>query len=147
VSEEDGPDLLLFVAGEPDSGVGQLHNVQSSFTGRLLTTVTPFGRWSFRGDYTPRSSDYEHPPLRDARPWHIPGPQVQCAEMAFVAADAAQKSIGVIDINRPGTQEAFVARWVGPDDVMPVLVRPDGAALRGVEAFVPGRVRRFVRGR
>lgn len=137
-------DLLLFIAGEPGSEVGSMQNVQSSLGLRLLSVAAPIGRWTGRGDYGPKESEYQHPPLTEIRPWHIPAPQIQCADLVFARADKLRKVVGVVDVNRPQGHDALVARWVGPDDVLPVLVRPDGQSLRGVESFTPARLRSFI---
>jgi len=55
--------------------------------------------------------------------------------------------VSIVDVNQPAGFQALVARWVGPNDVLPILVRPDGARLEGIEEFGPRRVRRFIRGK
>ena len=49
-----------------------------------------------------------------------------------------------MDVNRPGEHLDLVHRVVGPNDVLPILLRPDGARLEGTENFVPDVLSRFL---
>jgi hypothetical protein len=95
-----------------------------------------------------RESDgSEASPPSDTRPWFLPRSQETCAEMVIEIAMRERRPLLLVDVNRPGEFRDLVVRWVQPTDVMPLLVRPDGARLEGEENFVPGKVRRFVAGR
>lgn len=91
--------------------------------------------------------EFEQPPLTDRRPWHLPPQQVACIDVVLDAAERERRTVLVIDVNRPEDHQELVDRWVMPNDVMPLLVRPDGRRLDGEENFVPHRVRQFITGR
>jgi hypothetical protein len=67
--------------------------------------------------------------------------------MVLNFVERQHRSLLVVDVNAPGDHRDLVERWVGAEDVLPLLVRPDGRRLGGEENFVPGRVRRFIAGR
>jgi hypothetical protein len=144
-----GGEILLFVAGEPDSGVGSLQKGKTNVFDRLIDTALPFGgHIPVSRSSTPPG---DVPPLgegesstTDDRPWHLPPQQLQCVDMVLSAARHERRQVTVVDVNRAGGQKGLVDRWVGANDVLPLLVRPDGARLEGIEEFVPQRVRRFL---
>jgi hypothetical protein len=142
------PDLLLFVAGEPESQA----SVRKSGAGTVPRLA---GMFLFGGFLPPSARDpkieeqyrtdvYEQPPLFDHRQWHLPPEQLFGLELVLKVAGERKKSVGVIDVDQPGDQQTLVDRWVGPNDVLPVLVRSDGTKLVGVEHFTHGELLRFV---
>jgi hypothetical protein len=137
-----GVDLLLFVAGEPDSGVGSTQDVQTSIAGRLVG--------SFLGGWVSGSSGAKSPTsapqgaLPDGQPWHLPPQQVQATDIVLDAARGKGRTVTIVDVNRPAGNQALVDRWVGQDGVLPLLVRSDGGRLEGIEKFVPRKVRDFI---
>ncbi|MCI4352786.1 MAG: hypothetical protein L3K14_05280 [Thermoplasmata archaeon] len=140
-----GTDLVLFVAGEPDSGVGSTRDVETSIPRNLIGAIVGRRR---RGSEGRRSGPINNSPLpmTDHRPWHIPSNQIQCANMVFEIAKGESRRVALVDVNRAAGDQALVDRWVGSDAVLPLLVRRDGARLQGIEEFVPSKVRRLVLG-
>ncbi|MGA8710131.1 MAG: hypothetical protein WB786_02740 [Thermoplasmata archaeon] len=139
-----GDDLLLFVAGEPDSGANSIRLGGVGLLLRWTAMIVPgSGRLGPGGVPTPGSS-FQQPPLTDARPWHLPSQQLICVNMVLEAAEHAGRAVTIVDVDRSGDQQDLVQRWFGPQDVIPLLVRPDGTRIMGVENFSPGKVRRFV---
>jgi hypothetical protein len=70
-----------------------------------------------------------------------------CLQIVLDAAKRQQREVLVVDVDRPGGQHDLVERCVGPEDVLPLLLRSDGARLEGQENFAPAKVRRFIAGR
>jgi len=143
----DANDLVLLVAGEPDSGASAVRLFGVGLLLRWSAMVVPgTGRLGSGG---PASSDsnFDQPPLTEKRPWHLPGQQLICVNMVLDEAERRGRSVTIVDVDRPGDQQSVVDRWFGPQDVVPILVRPDGVRLVGVENFSPEQVRHFVAGR
>lgn len=140
-----GVDLLLFVAGEPDSGVGSTRDVQTSIAGRLAGSF--LGGWVLGPSEAKSSASGDsQAPLPDGQPWHLPPQQVQATDMVLDVARSKGRTVTIVDVNRPAGNQSLVDRWVGPDGVLPLLVRSDGARLEGIEKFAPRKVRDFVDG-
>ena len=144
-------DLILFVAGEPEStpslhnsNVGSLSHLAGFMLGRLA--MPPSSSGSAPGASSPTPSSPGASPLEEA-PWHLPPQQVTCENLVVEVARQRQKTVLVIDVNRPEGQQALIEQWLRPNDVIPLLVRTDGARLDGAENFTPARVRKFVAGR
>ncbi len=76
----------------------------------------------------------------------IPGDQVMCAQRVVDATRKHQKIVRVVDVNATGGTPQFEPEWFGPDDVLPVLVRSDGARLVGAGDFSPRALDRFLSG-
>lgn len=139
-------DLILFVAGEPDSGVGDLRGSGASLLFRWSGMLVPgVGRLGPGGAPSPTSEPGESPPS-EARPWHLPPQQTLCLNLVLELADELEREVTVVDMNQPGGQQALVKRWVGSADVVPILVRPDGARLSGLEQFTASTLRKFILG-
>jgi hypothetical protein len=143
MSRAEKPDLILFVAGEPFSGQDPMRDVQISIVRRTVNVMTG-GSWLDNADHRPRSRDDPPTRLGDERPWHLPPQQILCANLVLKTAQLRRRSVAVVDANRPAGFEDLVQRWVGPNDVLPLLVRPDGARLEGVEDFTSRKVRQFI---
>jgi len=140
-------DLLFFVAGEPDSGANSIRLGGVGLLLRWTTMIVPGAGRLGPGGATPPGTEFEQPPLRDSRPWHLPAQQLICANMVLDAAEHAGRAVTIIDVDRPGDEQPLVERWFGPRDVIPILVRPDGGRIMGAENFSPAKVRRFIQGR
>ncbi|MGA7650046.1 MAG: hypothetical protein ACLP8V_07325 [Thermoplasmata archaeon] len=146
-------DFLLFVAGEPDSGVDSLQKTKSTVVGRFVDAALPFGgRMPISRTSNPPGAIApglgEAPPSESVdRPWHLPRQQLRCVDMVLRIAGRERRRVTVVDTNRATAPQGLVDRWVGPNDVLPLLVGPDGARLEGIEEFVPQKVRQFIVGR
>ena len=143
-------ELLMFVAGEPkttpsvrESGAGAMARVSGMVLG---AGVLPAAEWKAGGAERFNPDKYQAPPLTDTRPWHLPPQQMICLDIVLDVAKQQNKRVTVIDVDRALDRQALVDRWVGPNDVLPLLVRSDGARLGGAENFRAAKVRRFVRG-
>jgi len=141
--------LVLFVAGEPemapsvnDSGAGLLPRLAGSFLvgpAILAKSLRPGA-----DEESPDRRAWEPPPPSDYRHWHLPPSQAACLDVVLEAARRARRPLLVVDVDRPGDQREMVERFVGSEDVLPLLVRPDGARLVGQEHFAPAVVRKFI---
>jgi len=147
LASRGGTDLLLFVAGGPDSQGDSMQDVIPSISARVATVALPVGRWTQPSRRSSSTPGFAQPPLTEDRPWHLPQQQIVCATMVLRIAEETGKQVTVVDVDRPEGSEYLVHQWVGSKDVLPVLVRRDGARMKGVEEFVPQRVRQFMRGR
>ena len=145
MATEGGSDLLLFVAGEPDSGVGSTRDVETSVFRRMVG-VSVGGWWRRAQEGTARLTDSAQPRRTVDPPWHLPPQQTQCVNLVFEIARSAGRRVALVDVNRAAEHQDLVDRLVGSGGVFPLLVRRDGARLQGIEAFVPRKVRRFVGG-
>ncbi|HKN06342.1 MAG: hypothetical protein ABR888_01620 [Thermoplasmata archaeon] len=140
----------LFVAGEPDSGVVSLQKGKTTVFDRVVDTVLPFGgrvpisRSSHPPGDVPPAIGEADPSLTEDRPWHLPRQQLLCVDMVLRAARRQRRTVTVVDVNRASAQQGLVDRWVGPNDVLPLLARADGSRLEGIEEFVPQKVRKFI---
>jgi hypothetical protein len=137
------PDLLLFVAGEPYSGVSDLDGVETSVLGRAGGFVV--GTWVSNTTIRSRDSAVAGTGGAVAPDWHLPRAQTQCAELAVELAREKGLEVLVVDVNRAGALRDLVARWVRADDLFPLLVRPDGSRLEGEDEFIPSKIRKFLR--
>jgi hypothetical protein len=73
-----------------------------------------------------------------------PPDQVMCAQRVLDLAKKAGRAVRLVDVNQPGDDRPLVAQYVGEADLLPLLVRSDGARLEGVEAFTSEAVRTFL---
>ena len=131
-----GPALLLFVGGDPQlaESLGAFPRAFPRLLGFIVPPTLLIG--SARGD----------PPRASEAPWLIPADQLMASERLSEAIRGTPRTVKVIDANQPGDDRALVERYLTPADVLPVLVRPDGARLEGAEAFSPSNLRAFLRG-
>jgi len=81
------------------------------------------------------------------RSWHLPPEQVDCINLVLQLARREGRDVTIVDVDRAEGRQDLIDRWVGADDSLPILVRPDGARLKGIEQFVPRKVRQFIRAR
>lgn len=142
-----GFDLLLFVAGEPDTGPPSLRDSTIPSSVRLIGSIVPLGLVMKAAKPTSTDSEQGRFERSEHPAWHLPPAQIHCVNTVFEIAEEEKRELTVVDVDRPKGRQDLVARWVGPDNVLPLLVRPDGARVEGVENFAPERVRRFIRGR
>jgi hypothetical protein len=148
----NAPDsLVLFVAGEPDT----MPSVRQStvgfgmrFGGQLLggPVYLPKNLRPTGTEPQPGPNELEDPTHAGPRAWHLPPSQMHCLQIVLDSAKRLQREVLVVDVDQPGELEDLVRRWVGPEDVLPLLVRPDGKRLEGQERFDPARVRQFIAG-
>ena len=94
----------------------------------------------------PRAETAAPPSPTEGPPWHLPRPVIRYVNLVLESADRQGRTVTVVDVDRPEGRQDLVERWVGPADVMPILVRPDGARLSGIEQFTAPKVRKFLRG-
>ena len=144
MADPEGKPLLLFVSGETDSGADPFRDVSSSVLSR--TTGMMFGE-AFGGKPA-GSSDWkaaQDPSSRARGQLHLSLEESQCTRLVLEIAADEGRQVTVVDVNRADDHRDLVSRWVGPDELLPLLVRPDGARLAGAEQFVPKGVRRFIR--
>jgi len=80
------------------------------------------------------------------RRWEFPEDVGRCARLAVEIARSMGRDLRIIDVSRPGEDDALVRQWVRPETLLPMLLAPDGRALNGMEAFQPGRLRAFLKG-
>ncbi|MCI4373607.1 MAG: hypothetical protein L3K02_08210 [Thermoplasmata archaeon] len=140
-----GPsELLLFVSGEPETGVDPFRDIQSPWARLFAGSVRLFGHRRPRDveDLTRSLTS-----STGAGRLRLPPDQIQCVNQVVRLAGKAGRTVRIVDVNEPVGQENLVARWTGPNDVFPLLIRPGGAKLVGEEAFLARKVRRFIRGR
>jgi hypothetical protein len=143
VAATDETDLILFVAGEPDPRAGRTREAEVSAVRRLAGAVVGV-RWiSPMG--CPAGSTSDQAPTCDDRSWRIPPQQVMCVNLVAEIAQSLGKRVALVDVNRPVGRQNLVDYWVGSNAVLPLLVRPDGTRLEGIEEFVPGKLRQFIR--
>jgi hypothetical protein len=138
------PDLVLFVAGEPDSRIDPGRDVQTTLPGRFAGMFIP-SQWWIGGRSKYSAPEVIEPASADGLPWHLPRQEVMCVNMVLEVARRNGRNVTVVDVNRAAEYQPLVDRWVTPADVLPLLVRPDGARLEGLENFVPQTLRRFLR--
>jgi len=79
-------------------------------------------------------------------PGPFPSDQVMCAQTVVDCARKNGRSLQLVDVNRPGEARELVQRYVTSQDVLPILVRADGARLVGAESFDVRTVRTFLAG-
>jgi hypothetical protein len=141
-----GTDLLLFVAGEPGPPTDSMRDVETSIVGRMTGSIVG-DWWRRRGGSQSATASSPLAQGTDGTLWHLPPQQIQVVNLVFDIAKRTRKSVGLIDVNRPANHQELVDWWVGPEGILPLLVRSDGARLQGMEGFAPGRVRRFIESR
>jgi len=126
--------LLLFLGGDPDlPAMRQPIRQRYTMLERLFLPRT-----TGAGPSTPV------PPRDPAAPWPYPVAHVMCAQRLADAARRTGRAVKTVDVNRPGEDRALVEGFVGPNDVLPFVVRSDGARLEGAESFTPAALRKFV---
>ena len=132
--------FLMFVAGVPRTGIGEL-DVYAGFSGRVVgffaTGLIQSGLWQ----QAQNVRDWE---IRHDQNWVLPPGQIQVVNEVLEQTEKQQRTVTIIDVNRPSGWEETIARWVQPEDTLPVLVAPDGSRLVGMEEFSPRSVRKFV---
>lgn len=134
-------DLILFVSGEPGPAENLSRDVVSSVGARLVGSVIP-STWFQRGGAAPGSRP-SPPPPEGAEEWHVPREEVSTVNLVVELAHDAGRSVTMVNVNGRVDQQ-LSQRWVSVQDVLPVLVRPDGARLVGLEQFGPRSLREFL---
>jgi hypothetical protein len=141
-----GADFLMFVAGEPGTGIDPFQDIETSMVRRMTGSVV--GGWLSRlGGTSAPAMGGNASSLQNAPSWSIPIPQAQCVRLVLDIAQSVRKTVSFVDVNRPAGFDGLVQQWVGSDHPLPLLARPDGARLQGLGEFVPRAVRRFLLGK
>ena len=141
--------LILFVAGEPQS-TPDLRESTVGMGERLVGLIVPGAGIPARelrpgsAENPSSATDIGATPSSDPRPWHLPPSQTACLDIVLDTAERQREEVLVVDVDRPGEHRDLVERYVGSNDVLPLLLRPDGARLEGLENFTPARVRKFI---
>jgi hypothetical protein len=145
MSTPGGIDLLLFVAGEPGSADEPYWSFVRWLNGTRM--AVRFQRW-WLGERrsTAGGTGAARPLPTEPPPWHLPPQVTLCVNLVLENARRTGRTVTVVDVDRAGPEQDLVDRWVGPNDVLPLLVRPDGARLEGIEEFIPQKVREFIGG-
>jgi hypothetical protein len=136
--------LVLFIGGEPGPALPSLHSNQLSFFARAAGAYSP--PILMMGTHEPAPPQGSGA-AADPNAWHFSPETIDCANLVIDLAQRAEKQLTIVDVDHSGADEGLVGRWVRPTDLLPVLVRPDGARLSGPEYFTPARVRQFIAGR
>jgi hypothetical protein len=138
-----GLSLLLFVSGSVDPNDLPAHSrvalgmqVQGAFASRGLWARTPFD-----ADAPPTDEGEESAGHRPLDP-----EEITCVNLVLDIAHRSHRDVSLINVEGAGEQQSLVDRWVGPNTLLPLLVRLDGATLSGSQEFEPERVRRFISG-
>jgi hypothetical protein len=126
-------DLLLFVASEPGPG-----------TEPGWEFVRFLGWAHTRGLGVAPSAKPPQVPSVEEHPWHFPREVVRSINLVLDVAESRGRTVTVVDVARPGQHRSLVDRWVGPNGLLPLLVRPDGAQLEGSAEFDPKKIRQFI---
>jgi len=126
--------LLLFVGGDPSLAEGLRH---------FPRAIPLLAGFLIPPSLLLEGSSSRRPSARDAT-LLIPADQVMAVERLGDAVKGSPRTVRVVDVNRPGNDRYLVEGLVGPQDVLPILVRPDGARLEGAESFSPAALRKFV---
>lgn len=126
--------LVLFVGGDP--------SLEAERAGRP-PMLAGMARLFVPGPFLIKKPPPASPRDPDA-PWEIPADQVMSAQRVLDAAKRAGRTVRIVDVNRPGADRGLVERFVGPGDVLPILLRSDGERLEGAESFEPATLRGFL---
>lgn len=129
--------LLIFVSGIAGPPPDRTKDVVTSMWSRVVGAQQWFGAGT---------SPAPGAASGGAPEWHLDPPEIACVDMAEDAARRYERTLEVVNVNSPGPKSGLVRQWITDNDVFPVLVRPDGQRLVGLDQFDPARVRRFVRG-
>ena len=146
-------DLVLFVSGEPGPGDAPIqYRTFAETVGSLI--VPPIlllpdsperprpGQARRRSEPAPAGSSTPAPEREPE--WHLPREAIPPVELVLKMAQVNGRVVTLINANAPGPARELVERWVGPGDLLPVLVGPDGHRLVGLEMFTPRSLRRFL---
>jgi len=126
--------VVLFLGSDPETE----HRV-----GALPGTVSWLARTVFPANV------FLGPPFRSSKSSEdeigpFPADQVMCAQRVLDQAKKVGRTVQFVDVNRPGEARELVLRFMGPGDVLPVLLRQDGARLAGAESFDGRTIREFL---
>lgn len=138
-------DLLLFVAGIP--GEADELELHSTLVRWFLGTNAEVRLERWRRDRKRTATDEAAsggPSSLDDAPWHLPREMIASVDLVCEAASRVGKHVTLVDVNRPGIHQELVRRWVGKNDVFPLLIRSDGHRLEGTENFTAHKVRTFL---
>jgi len=126
--------VVLFLASDPDLAARRA--ASPAPVGVISRVVMPV-RFLAAGRGPPPRAGGDLPPA-------FPADQVMCATRAREAAKRAGRTVRVVDVNDPGEDRQLVERYIAATDILPVLLRSDGARLEGAESFAPRTLRQFL---
>jgi len=126
--------VVLFLASDPseEGRVGALSGVQSWMARTFVPPNLVLGR------------ALRPPAASEDRVGPFPADQIMCAQKVLDQAKKAGRAVQLVDVNRPGEARAQVLKFVGPGDLLPVLLRSDGARLAGADSFERKAIREFL---
>lgn len=126
-----GGRCLLFLPGEPLEAAAP--GARARYVSVAIGGGAPWGATSWGG----------RQPGDDA-PGQVFGEAGRIGRLVLDVARRNGLSVKVVNVNDPGDDRVLTQRHLGPDDALPVLIRPDGARLAGEESFVPSTLERFL---
>lgn len=131
--------LLLLVSGEPgpDTDPANYRSFGATLASLFIPPTLLVGQAKSHPESTTSSPDV-------GVSWHIPRASIPCVNLVLEIAKSKGWEVALVNANASGQEQGLVSRWVGPGDLLPVLVRPDGERLAGLDSFTPGNVRRFL---
>ncbi len=121
--------FLLFAASERDPSVDGLDAV-AGMGQRLLGVGPASGR--------ARGSRAGSPPTEN-----FPGEQGRSVRLALDIGQSLGRTVRVIDLSRPGDDQALANQYAQGEPLLPLLVAPSGRRLEGLDSFVPAQLKKF----
>jgi hypothetical protein len=135
-AKSDGSErrLTVYVRSEPGSSDPQWDQVFAPGE-RFAAMFIPIIIVHHRSDYDRAEA---------ARQARVPYEQAHCVRLAVDVGTRLHYAVEIVDVNAPEVAQLDVQRVIGTGAVFPVLVRPDGRWIEGVENFTPAKVRKFL---
>lgn len=127
--------LLLFLSGDPD--LAERRRNRGEPIGMAARIFLPANLWLGRPPPSAPGGETGDDAL-------FSDDQLACAQIVLDAIRGTRWQLRFVDVNRAGDAQPLVQRYVSDDDVLPILVRTDGARLAGNESFSKSSVRSFV---
>jgi hypothetical protein len=93
---------------------------------------------------SPSTEESPTPRASGANPGYLSREMLGILKLVTELAQKARASLTSIDVSVPGENAELVRKWYGADDVLPMLVGPDGSKMEGLVEFTPSRVREFI---
>jgi len=127
----------LIVTCEPDSGLPSPAPALTWPYGRV-TVLPPPG---YAGSLEP--GDDPDAPVE----WHITPDIAVCVRKVTDLVRKHHQTLRIVDIERPGSYREQVLEFMLGSHSFPILVRPDGRRLEGIEEFKESTIESFLMGR
>jgi len=93
---------------------------------------------------SPSMGESPPPPSRVDIRGYLPPEMVGCSKMVTDILERDGEQLTLVDVSREEVRPDLISRYFGPDNVLPMLVGPDGRKLEGLVEFTPKRIRKFV---